>query len=87
MPLVAMTREMGSSARTWPRDRRAHQPQVVYQEIIEPLANKMRLRKSHVERFLEGKSGIWDASPPTRPACRSTPPTRPSGSCATGPPP
>jgi len=61
MPLIAMTREMGSlgkdvaagiAART---DRR-----VVYQEIIEPLANKMRLRKSHVERFLEGKSGIWE---------------------------
>ena len=61
MPLVAMTREMGSlgkdvaaalAART---DRK-----VVYQEIIEPLANKMRLRKSHVERFLEGKSGIWE---------------------------
>jgi cytidylate kinase len=33
---------------------------VVYQEMIEPLANKMRLRKSHVERFLEGKSGIWE---------------------------
>jgi cytidylate kinase len=33
---------------------------VVYHEIIEPIANKMRLRKSHVERFLEGKSGIWE---------------------------
>jgi cytidylate kinase len=33
---------------------------VVYQEIIEPIANKMRLRKSHVERFLEGKAGLWE---------------------------
>jgi cytidylate kinase len=33
---------------------------VVYHEIIEPIASKMRLRKSHVERFLDGKSGIWE---------------------------
>jgi cytidylate kinase len=33
---------------------------VVYHEIIEPIANKMRLRKSHVERFLDGKSGVWE---------------------------
>jgi cytidylate kinase len=33
---------------------------VVYHEIIEPIANKMRLRKSHVERFLDGKSGMWE---------------------------
>jgi cytidylate kinase len=61
MPMIAMTREMGSlgkdvaagiAERT---DRK-----VVYHEIIEPIANKMRLRKSHVERFLEGKSGIWE---------------------------
>jgi cytidylate kinase len=61
MPLIAMTREMGSlgkdvaagiAARTGKR--------VVYHEIIEPIANKMRLRKSHVERFLDGRSGIWE---------------------------
>jgi cytidylate kinase len=61
MPLVAMTREMGSlgkdvAAGLAERSNR----KVVYQEMIEPLANKMRLRKSHVERFLEGKSGIWE---------------------------
>jgi cytidylate kinase len=61
MPLVAMTREMGSlgkdvAAGLAERSKR----KVVYQEMIEPLANKMRLRKSHVERFLEGKSGIWE---------------------------
>jgi cytidylate kinase len=33
---------------------------VVYHEIIEPIANKMRLRKSHVERFLDGRAGIWE---------------------------
>jgi cytidylate kinase len=61
MPLIAMTREMGSlgkdvAAGIAERTGR----KVVYHEIIEPIANKMRLRKSHVERFLEGKSGIWE---------------------------
>ncbi len=61
MPLIAMTREMGSlgkdvaegiAART---DRK-----VVYHEIIEPIANKMRLRKSHVQRLLDGRAGLWE---------------------------
>ena len=61
MPMIAMTREMGSlgkdvAAAIAERSNR----RVVYHEIIEPIANKMRLRKSHVERFLEGKSGIWE---------------------------
>ena len=61
MPLIAMTREMGSlgkdvAATVAERDGR----KVVYHEIIEPVANKMRLRKSHVERFLEGRSGLWE---------------------------
>lgn len=61
MPLVAMTREMGSLGKDVAASLAARSNRkVVYQEIIEPLANKMRLRKSHVERFLEGKSGIWE---------------------------
>ena len=61
MPLVAMTREMGSLGKDVAAGLAARSGRkVVYQEIIEPLANKMRLRKSHVERFLEGKSGIWE---------------------------
>lgn len=61
MPLIAMTREMGSlgkdvAARVAERANR----RVVYHEIIDQLANKMRLRKSHVVRFLEGRSGIWE---------------------------
>ena len=61
MPLVAMTREMGSlgkdvAAGVALRSNR----KVVYHEIIEPIANKMRMRKSHVERFLEGKAGLWE---------------------------
>ncbi|MEO5677480.1 MAG: cytidylate kinase-like family protein [Usitatibacter sp.] len=61
MPLIAMTREMGSLGKDVAAGvaERTHK-KVVYHEIIEPIANKMRLRKSHVERFLEGKSGIWE---------------------------
>jgi cytidylate kinase len=61
MPLIAMTREMGSLGKdvaTGVAERTNRR--VVYHEIIEPIANKMRLRKSHVERFLDGKSGIWE---------------------------
>jgi cytidylate kinase len=61
MPLIAMTREMGSLGKDVAAGIAARTGRkVVYQEMIEPLANKMRLRKSHVERFLEGKSGIWE---------------------------
>ena len=61
MPLVAMTREMGSLGKDVAAGIAARtNKKVVYHEIIEPIANKMRLRKSHVERFLEGKSGIWE---------------------------
>ena len=61
MPLIAMTREMGSLGKDVAAGlaERARK-KVVYHEIIEPIANKMRLRKSHVERFLDGKSGIWE---------------------------
>src|SRR6185312_7586195 len=61
MPLIAMTREMGSLGKDVAAGIAARtQRKVVYHEIIEPIANKMRLRKSHVERFLDGKSGVWE---------------------------
>jgi cytidylate kinase len=61
MPLIAMTREMGSLGKDVAAGiAERTQRKVVYHEIIEPIANKMRLRKSHVERFLEGKSGLWE---------------------------
>jgi cytidylate kinase len=61
MPLIAMTREMGSLGKDVATAVAARaNKKVVYHEIIEPIANKMRLRKSHVERFLEGRSGIWE---------------------------
>src|SRR5512140_1432741 len=61
MPLIAMTREMGSLGKDVAAGIAARtQRKVVYHEIIEPIANKMRLRKSNVERFLDGKSGLWE---------------------------
>ena len=61
MPLVAMTREMGSLGKDVAAGVAArHNRKVVYHEIIEPVANKMRLRKSHVERLLDGKAGLWE---------------------------
>jgi cytidylate kinase len=33
---------------------------VVYHEIIDQMANKMRVRKSHVARFLEGGAGLLE---------------------------
>jgi cytidylate kinase len=61
MPLIAMTREMGSLGKDVASGiaERTNR-RVVYHEIIEPIANKMRLRKSHVERFLDGKAGLWE---------------------------
>jgi cytidylate kinase len=61
MPLIAMTREMGSLGKDVAAavaDRLGKQ--VVHHEIIDHLASKMRLRKSHVVRFLEGKSGMLE---------------------------
>ncbi|MGE5094276.1 MAG: cytidylate kinase family protein [Betaproteobacteria bacterium] len=61
MPVIAMTREMGTLGRDVAAGFAARSNRkVVYHEIIEPVANKMRLRKSHVERFLDGKAGLWE---------------------------
>jgi cytidylate kinase len=61
MPLIAMTREMGSLGKDVASalSARLGKP-VVHHEIIDHLANKMRLRKSHVVRFLDGKANIWE---------------------------
>ena len=61
MPFVAMTREMGSLGKDVAAGLAQRLGrQVVHHEIIDNLASKMRLRKIHVVRFLEGKSGIWE---------------------------
>ena len=61
MPLVAMTREMGSLGKDVAAalSARLGKP-FVHHEIIDHLANKMRLRKSHVIRFLDGKANMWE---------------------------
>ncbi len=61
MPLIAMTREMGSLGKDVAAavSARLGKP-LVHHEIIDQLANKMRLRKSHVIRFLGGKANIWE---------------------------
>ena len=61
MPLIAMTREMGSLGKDVASAiaARLGKP-VVHHEIIDHLANKMRLRKSHVVRFLDGKANMWE---------------------------
>jgi len=61
MPLIAMTREMGSLGKDVASTlaTRLGKP-VVHHEIIDHLANKMRLRKSHVVRLLDGKANIWE---------------------------
>lgn len=61
MPLVVMTREMGSLGRDVAAAlAKRRGGKVVYHELAAPVANKKRQRKSHVERFLEGKAGIWE---------------------------
>src|SRR6266853_1889993 len=61
MPLVAMTREMGSLGMDVARilESELHVP-VVYHEMINNLADKMRLRKSHVIRLLGGKANLFE---------------------------
>ena len=61
MPLVAMTREMGSLGKDVAAVLAARLGKaVVHHEIIDQLANKMRLRKSHVSRFLDGRANVWE---------------------------
>jgi cytidylate kinase len=59
MPLVAITREMGSLGNEVARGLgEALGVPVVYHEVIDQLADKMRVRKSHVIRLLDGSAGL-----------------------------
>ncbi len=61
MPLIAITREMGSLGKDVAAGLgEALGLPVVYHEIIEHLADRMRLRKSHVIRLLDGKAGLLE---------------------------
>jgi cytidylate kinase len=61
MPVVAITREMGSLGKDVAKGLgEALGVPVVYHEVIEHLADKMRVRKSHVIRLLDGKAGLLE---------------------------
>jgi Cytidylate kinase len=61
MPLIAMTREMGSLGKdVAARLAERREGRVVYHEIIDQAADKMRVRKSHVIRLLESSAKLWE---------------------------
>lgn len=61
MPIVAMTREMGSLGKDVAQGvADALGVSLHYEEIIDHLADRMRLRKSHVTRLLDGSAGILE---------------------------
>jgi cytidylate kinase len=61
MPIITITREMGSLGKDVARELGAQlKIPVVYHEIIDHLADRMRLRKSHVIRLLDGSAGLLE---------------------------
>ena len=61
MPVVAITREMGSLGKDVAAGLgEALGVPVLYHEVIDNLADRMRLRKSHVIRLLDGKAGLLE---------------------------
>jgi cytidylate kinase len=67
MPLIAMTREMGSLGRDVATLlAQGLGRQVVYHELVEEGADRARERKTHVERFLQGAEGLWERLDPAR---------------------
>lgn len=61
MPIVAITREMGSLGKDVARGLgEALGLPVIYHEVIDQLADRMRVRKSHVIRLLDGSAGILE---------------------------
>src|SRR4051812_20455867 len=61
MPLVAITREMGSLGKDVAAGLSdALGVPLVYHEVTDHLADRMRVRKSHVIRLLEGKANLFE---------------------------
>lgn len=61
MPLIAMNREMGSLGKDVAKGlSQALGLKVQHHEIIDHLANRARIRKSHVISFLEGTQGFFE---------------------------
>jgi len=61
MPIIAITREMGSLGKDVARGlgETLGLP-VIYHEVIDHLADRMRVRKSHVIRWLDGSAGFLE---------------------------
>ena len=61
MPVIAITREMGSLGKdVAQRLGDALGLPVIYHEVIDHLADRMRVRKSHVIRLLDGSAGLLE---------------------------
>jgi cytidylate kinase len=59
MPVIAITREMGSLGKDVAAGLgEALGVPVVYQEVVDHLADRMRVRKSHVVQLLDGRAGL-----------------------------
>ncbi|HET7363416.1 MAG TPA: cytidylate kinase-like family protein [Burkholderiales bacterium] len=61
MPIIAITREMGSLGKDVARGlgETLGLP-VIYHEVIDQLADRLRVRKSHVIRLLDGSAGLLE---------------------------
>jgi cytidylate kinase len=61
MPLIAITREMGSLGKDVAKGlgEELGVP-VIYHEVIDHLADRMRVRRSHVVRLLDGSAGLLE---------------------------
>lgn len=61
MPVIAMNQEMGSQGK-FVAEKLAEELglEIVRHEIIDHVAQKMHLRKSALQRFLEGKAGLLE---------------------------
>ncbi len=61
MPIIAMTREMGSLGKDVAEGLgQALGLPVVYHEVIDCLADRLRVRRSHVTRLLDGSAGLLE---------------------------
>jgi hypothetical protein len=74
MTVVAITREMGTLGKDVATGLgEALGLPVIYHEIIDHLADRMRVRRSHVVRLLDGKAGCSSAFRPIARACSCIP--------------
>ena len=61
MPVIAMTREMGSLGKDVAAGLAGELGiALIYNEIVDVLADKMRVRKSHVIKLLDGQANIFE---------------------------